>query len=137
MPDIEGVMESTHVSFPSGAVTGTSRLVAAVPLDSGTGLVTEQTPFHPLDHTWPDQPADTGTVTIDGRTAAVRDCVTGAVEHGGTELLLGADIPARRGEDGWHWLVVHITDITDITGPLDAAPGATVELSVEAGRRAA
>src|ERR1051325_2123728 len=88
MPGIETVTASTTVTFPSGAVTGTSRLVAAVPLPAGTGLVVAETPFHPLDHTWPDQPADHGTVTAGGQTAEVRDCVTGAVEHGGTELLL-------------------------------------------------
>jgi alanyl-tRNA synthetase len=131
MAALEGVTASTQVTFPSGAVTGTSRVVAAVALEDGTGLVTAQTPFHPLDHTWPDQPADSGTLTVAGHTAGVRDCVTGAVEHGGGELHLGADIPARRGDQGWHWLVVHVTE------PLEAPVGAPVELAVDAERRAA
>lgn len=83
------------------------------------GLVTAETPFHPLDHTWPDQPADRGTI---GGLAVV-DCVTGARSAEG-EILLGQDIPARRGDEGWDWIVVHVTD-----APLET--GATVELAVD------
>ncbi|GAA3176877.1 hypothetical protein GCM10010486_50700 [Nonomuraea roseoviolacea subsp. carminata] len=88
------------------------------------GLVVSETPFHPLDHTWPDQPADRGTI---GGLPVV-DCVTGAWSDG--EIHLGADIPARRGAEGWQWLVVHVTD-----APLPV--GDSVDLAVDPAYRAA
>ncbi|MFC1417695.1 metal-dependent hydrolase [Streptacidiphilus cavernicola] len=130
---------STQVSFPAGAVDGRSTVLAAEPLPeggrygSGWAIVTAATPFHPLDHSWPDQPADTGTLG----GVPVRDCATGAVALDSTDgpaaaapLLLGADIPARRGEEGWAWLVVHLTDEP-------VAVGTEVELRVDADRRSA
>ncbi|MFG1942463.1 metal-dependent hydrolase [Nonomuraea sp. NPDC048826] len=118
-------MESTVVTFPYGHVSGRSEIVGAVPVGERHGLVVTETPFHPLDHTWPDQPADRGVIG----GLPVLDCVTGAREPGG-EVLLGADIPVRRGADGWDWLVVHVTET-----PLDL--GAEVALEVDPGHRAA
>jgi alanyl-tRNA synthetase len=118
---------STQVSFPAGAVEGRSTVLAAEPLPGGGwAVVTGTTPFHPLDHSWPDQPADTGTLG----GAPVHDCVTGAIAPEGGPLLLGADIPVRRGEEGWAWLVVHVMD-------QPVAVGAEVELRVDADRRTA
>jgi alanyl-tRNA synthetase len=128
---------STQVSFPAGAVEGRSTVLAVEPLPDGPdgqdgpygggwAIVTAATPFHPLDHSWPDQPADTGVLG----GVPVRDCVTGAVAPEGGALLLGADIPVRRGEEGWAWLVVHLSD-------QPVAVGSTVELRVDAERRAA
>ncbi|RAG81401.1 metal-dependent hydrolase [Streptacidiphilus pinicola] len=117
---------STQVTFPAGGVADRSAVVACLPLPDGRhGVVVERTPFHPLDHTWPDQPADTGT--LGGR--AVLDCVTGAVGPEG-EFALGADIPVRRGDAEWAWLVVHV-----VAEPV--AVGEEVELLVDADRRAA
>ncbi|MGW3363790.1 metal-dependent hydrolase [Streptosporangium canum] len=116
---------STLVSYPAGEVRGRSAVVGAVPVGDRYGTIVAETPFHPLDHTWPDQPADEGTI---GGLAVV-DCVTGAVEEGGETVHLGADIPVRRGTPGWNWLVVHVTD-----GPV---PGREVELAVDEARRRA
>ncbi|MFC9972043.1 metal-dependent hydrolase [Spirillospora sp. NPDC127200] len=99
--------ESTQVTFPAGDTAGRSRVLAAVPLDGGYGVVVARTPFHPLDHTWPDQPGDIGVLRADGIEMRVVDCLTGAVPRGGGELLLGEEVPARRGDADWAWLVVH------------------------------
>ncbi|MFJ4666571.1 alanyl-tRNA editing protein [Kitasatospora purpeofusca] len=130
-------LPTTHVSFPAGAVTGESTVLAVHPLDGGRyAVVTGATPFHPLDHTWPDQPADLGTLTVDGVELAVVDCLTGAVgPDGGPEggqVLVGADIPVRRGDEEWSWLVLHVlaADPGDIVGR-------TAALAVDAGRRGA
>ncbi|MBB5083813.1 metal-dependent hydrolase [Nonomuraea endophytica] len=118
-------MSSTVVTFPTGQVSGRSEIVGTVPAGDRHGLVVAETPFHPLDHTWPDQPADRGLIG----GLPVADCVTAARSPSG-EIFLAADIPVRRGEDGWQWLVVHATDT--------ALPvGAQVELEVDAGYRAA
>lgn len=118
-------MESTLVTFPEGRTSGRSPIVGAVPVGERHGLVVAETPFHPLDHTWPDQPADRGTI---GGLPVV-DCVTGARSADG-EVLVGEAIPVRRGAEGWEWLVVHVTET-----PLPV--GAEVGLEVDAGFRAA
>ncbi|WP_030056615.1 MULTISPECIES: metal-dependent hydrolase [Streptomyces] len=126
-------LPTTHVSFPAGAVTGESPVLAVHPLADGRyAVVTEATPFHPLDHTWPDQPADHGTLTVDGTELAVVDCLTGAVGPEDDALLVGADIPVRRGDEEWSWLVLHVlgTDPGDIVGR-------TAALAVDADRRGA
>jgi len=121
---------STQVTFPAGTVDGRSTVLAVVALADGRyGVVTESTPFHPLDHTWPDQPADTGILIADGVELPVLDCVTGGVSPEG-ELSLGADIPVRRGAEDWAWLVVHVVD-----APVSV--GVAVELRVDADRRGA
>lgn len=97
-----------------------------MPVGDRRGLVVAETPFHPLDHTWPDQPADRGTIG----GLPVLDCVTGAVPASGGEVLLGADITARREDEGWRWLVVHVVD-------QEVPAGSPVELEVDAGYRAA
>jgi alanyl-tRNA synthetase len=118
-------MNSTVVTFPDGHVSGRSEIVGVVPAGGRHGLVVAETPFHPLDHTWPDQPADQGTIG----GLPVADCVTGAQSATG-EIFLGPDIPVRRGTEGWAWLVVHVTGT-----PLPV--GAEVALEVDPGHRAA
>ncbi|WP_043634451.1 metal-dependent hydrolase [Nonomuraea candida] len=118
-------MNSTLVTFPGGLTRGRSAIVEAVPVGDRHGLVVAETPFHPLDHTWPDQPADRGTI---GGLPVV-DCVTGARSKAG-EVFVGADIPVRRGAEEWAWLVVHVTE-----APLPV--GAEVDLEADADFRAA
>ncbi|MBG0830419.1 metal-dependent hydrolase [Planomonospora sp. ID67723] len=119
---------STLVTYPAGETRGRSSVVGIVPVGDRYGVIVAETPFHPLDHTWPDQPADTGTIG----GIPVTDCVTGAVEEGGQTVHLGAGIPVRRGAPGWHWLVVHVIDALP-EGP----PEGLVELAVDTGRRQA
>ncbi len=63
---------TTLVTFPTGATEGASAVRELVPLGvpelpaGGLGLIVDTTPFHPVDHTWPDQPGDSGTVLVDG-----------------------------------------------------------------------
>ncbi len=126
-------LPTTHVSFPTGAVTGESPVLAVHPLADGRhAVVTAATPFHPLDHTWPDQPADTGTLTVDGAELPVVDCLTGAVGPDGGAVLAGADIPVRRGDEEWSWLVLHV-----VAGDPGDIVGRPAALTVDAGRRAA
>ncbi|GAA2083638.1 hypothetical protein GCM10009759_01940 [Kitasatospora saccharophila] len=127
-------LPTTHVSFPAGAVTGESPVLAVHALPDGrTAVVTAATPFHPVDHTWPDQPADHGTLTVDGAAHPVVDCLTGATGPGG-EFTVGADIPVRRGDEDWAWLVLHVLPAGAL-GP--EAVGRTAHLAVDAERRAA
>lgn len=126
--------DSTHVTFPSGATTGSATIRTVHELPDGVGVITDTTCFHPLDHTWPDQPADTGTMTVADQTWPVLDCLTGASQHGTGDLLIGASIPARRGDADWAWHVVHVVDV-----PIEQAVslvGSPATLRVDADRRA-
>jgi alanyl-tRNA synthetase len=126
---------TTLVTFPAGATSGTATVLAVQPLPEGAGVIVDTTPFHPLDHSWPDQPGDTGVlIGADGTEHAVADCLTGGIGPDG-QFAVGPDIPVRRGDETWQWLAVHVLDGTDCA---DApAPGTTVELRVEESRRAA
>jgi alanyl-tRNA synthetase len=130
---------TTLVTFPGGATEGGSTVVAAYPLPDGVvGVVTETTPFHPLDHSWPDQPGDTGALEFSGEDAGgarypVADSLTGAIGPDGG-FALGADIPVRRGDPSWAWLVVHLIESTAGPEPL---LGQAVVMRVDRERRAA
>lgn len=131
---------STQVSFPAGALEGRSPVVAVHDLGDGRyGIATEATPFHPLDHTWPDQPADTGSLTVAGTELPVVDCLTAAVGPQAETIAVGADIPVRRGDEEWAWLVLHVVESlpTAPAGSLEDLVGAEAELRVDADRRAA
>ncbi len=126
-------MQSTRVTFPGGAVSGRGTVVRLV-LDAAperapglVGVVTDTTPFHPVDHTWPDQPADSGTLA----GFVVVDSVTGAAGPDGV-LLQAEAVPVRRGERGWTWHVVHVVDLA---GALPPEPGDAVDLEVDVARR--
>jgi alanyl-tRNA synthetase len=125
-------MSSTVVSFAEGSVRGDSTVVRVEPIDDGAVVVVESTPFHPVDHTWPDQPGDAGFLSVDGHRAAVSEAVMAAISDDG-EFAVGADIPVRRGADGWTWLVGHRLDSA---APDWLAPGAAVQLVVDEDRRA-
>jgi alanyl-tRNA synthetase len=124
---------STLVNFPSGRLEGVSVIVDVVPVPGGLGVIVEETPFHPLDPTWPDQPADLGMITVGGVGRAVTDCVTAAVPYDGGGAVLGSAIPVRRGAEGWHWLVAHVVDAE----PGELGAGDEAVLAVDAVRRGA
>ncbi|OAN43474.1 hypothetical protein [Microbacterium sp. H83] len=125
-------MPATVVSFASGAVRGASSVVRIEEGDQGALVVVEATPFHPVDHTWPDQPGDSGTISSGTESVRVREAVMAAVSDDGV-FAVGTDIPVKRGVEGWTWLVAHPID-----GPAPSwlVEGAPVDLAVDEARRA-
>ncbi len=144
----------TWVGFPAGATEGDALVTLVTPLlgvtfgederlrpDRRVAVVLDHTPFHPLDHGWPDQPGDTGTLSFSPhsnasggtarRLAAVHDCLTGALDDDG-RLQVHTDIEVRRGDPSCTWVVVHVLDATDAP-----AVGDRVHLAVDAVRRTA
>jgi alanyl-tRNA synthetase len=119
-------VSGTVVDFPAGVVHGTGTVQKAWPIGEHVAVITDRTPFHPVDPTWPDQPADHGT--LDGMP--VVDCLVAAIDTEGG-VAVDAEITARRGDEGFDWAVVHVVD------GAAPQPGATVELQVDAVRRAA
>lgn len=130
---------TTLVTFPTGSTEGASAVRELVPLGTpeqpsgGLGLIVDTTPFHPVDHTWPDQPGDNGTVLVDGVIYPVVDAVTGAIGPDG-QFAIGEDIPVKRGDEEWTWQVVHVLE--SVPEP-EALLGANAQLRVDADRRRA
>lgn len=99
----------TVVTYPVGALTATSRVLHIAPVSGGrVAVITERTSFHPVDAAWPDQPADAGVLRSGVETFVIRDAVVAATD--GESLHLGADIPVRKGVEGWSFLVAHLID---------------------------
>lgn len=121
----------TIVTFAAGAIAGHGIVTRVESHPDGPVVVVDTTPFHPVDHTWPDQPGDTGTIAVAGDTVQVTEALMAAISDEG-EFAVGSDIPVKRGADGWTWLVGH-----RIEGAAPAAlvEGARVTLSVDGARR--
>lgn len=102
----------TIVTYPAGDLSATSRVLHTAPAGDGRmAVITETTSIHPVDAAWPDQPADAGILRVRGATRIVRDAVIAATD--GEALHLGADIPVRKGTEGWSFLVAHLVDEGD------------------------
>ena len=123
---------STVVSFADGAVRGAGLVQRVDTSDERTVVVVDRTPFHPVDHTWPDQPGDSGAISLDGDSVRVAEAVMAAVSDEGV-FAVGTEIPVKRGVDGWTWLVAHPIDGD---APAWLTPGVEVQLSVDESRRA-
>jgi alanyl-tRNA synthetase len=125
------VTDDTHVTFFDGEVAGTSVVRHVVAHGDLTAVICDQTPFHPVDHRWPDQPGDRGAILVRDQRYEVVDCVTGAINRQTGSLAAGAEITARRGDPEWYWVALHMAGLT-------APPtGTVVRLVVDRPRRAA
>ncbi|ACU69185.1 putative metal-dependent hydrolase [Catenulispora acidiphila DSM 44928] len=131
---------STVVTFPEGAIEASStivhiqRVLGLDPKATHWAVFTEATPFHPVDPTWPDQPGDTGVLLTDVGELPVTGCVTAAVARAGGELLVDAEITAKRGDPEYAWLVCHL--VADRAGDLPGRlVGTAAKLLVDRRRR--
>ena len=130
--------QSTRVTFPRGDVEGKSRIIAARQENEDYILVfIEETPFHPVDHLWPDQPEDRGYFEFErGVICPVSHCYTAAYNPATQELLVDKAIVDRgikRKEQGWIWLVAHRLDVSAHKRELNAETllGRTADLKVD------
>lgn len=102
------IITPTKVIFTQNQWQINTKIVCTVAAEtSGTWIVVEQTPFHPVSHIWPDHPADRGQLIYQAVTYAVIDCVVGAIEIATQQLYIANDIPVKRDTEGWVFVVVH------------------------------
>jgi len=118
----------TAVTYPDGDLTSTGTVLHLEPLADGrTAVILDRTAFHPVDPVWPDQPADAGELSVEGRSYPIVDAIVGATD--GSTLHVG-DAPVRTGTEGWAFVVAHLVE--DATG---LEPGSVVTVTVDAERR--
>ncbi|UBO73515.1 alanyl-tRNA editing protein [Aeromonas rivuli] len=123
-------MHHTRASFVLGHHNELAKVIHCQ-VGEPTLLVTDLSPFHPQSHLWPDQPGDMGRVCWEGGEAKVAPCRMGAINPAG-ELFVDLDIPVKRGEPGWAFVVVH-----PLSGRYDLAVGTEISLQVDSERRLA
>jgi len=133
MNSLADIRQSTKVTFPQGATRGVSAVRYVAPFGTNRSLViVDETPFHPLSNSWPDQETDRGSVTIESKVYEVVDSLSAAINpQEPTQLFIDTDIPSKRETEGWHYLVAHIVDMP----PDDTLVGQKVELQVDEDRR--
>lgn len=131
------IANSTKVTFPSGTTDDYGTLIGYYQDPSSTDksfFLTDLTPFHPLDYSWPDQPDDLGTARVNGRELTVVASLTGVVNISEpSKLFIGSDIPVKRGTPGWAFLVLHA--LKGEHGYLNESIGSVVSLSADKERR--
>ncbi len=124
-------LTDTLVSYPAGSVRDRAIVLSVVVRDTEVVVLTDMTPFHPVDPRWPDQGTDLGTLTCAAGVATIVEATIGATD--GTELFVGAEVTVRRGAPGWAFVVAHLLPVD---GPLPVEHE-TVTLTVDGMHRAA
>lgn len=105
------VTESTHITYPQGGVEGQGSILLVDSLSDNDNTIivaTNNTPFHPVDYSWPDQPADKGTITVLGEAFNVKDAITIGKNLESGKIHPPEDIPVRPGKAGWAFIVGHV-----------------------------
>ncbi|CED70703.1 putative uncharacterized protein [Aliivibrio wodanis] len=101
-------LSATEILFCHNTWQHTSVIQLVKETDQGKWFVTKETPFHPVSHIWPDHPEDKGTVQIGNNDYPILACQTGAIELATGELYIDKDIPIKRGESGWVFVISHL-----------------------------
>lgn len=129
-------MQETIVTYPAGAEREKAEITGTYRGEDGDGLliVTDVTPFHPVDPWWPDQPSDRGLVLIDGKEFEVLRAVLVGVGSETGEIRLGDVSGIKRADESWRWFVGH--HVRGLSADL-VGPGTSCELVVDHSYRAA
>lgn len=124
----------TRITYASGALVSTGTVLHVETAGDHLVVVLDETACHPVDAAWPDQPADTATISFgDGADAVqvpVTDCVVAASD--GTGLYLGDGVPVKKGTEGWAFVVAHLVPIEAASA---AVEGAAARVEVDASMR--
>ncbi len=134
---LKDISKSTLITFHKGATSGLSKALVAREFDPASRkavILVEETPFHPLNHRWPDQPSDFGTLEINGVALPVIDALMGAVDPVSSHFYLGEEIPPKGGEVNLLSVVAHIVSFPE-NFPITKIEGKMAKLDVDSDRR--
>ncbi|CAH0532870.1 hypothetical protein VST7929_00717 [Vibrio stylophorae] len=101
-------VRATEVLFPLGIDQAKSQVIYSQCHQDARVIVCQQTPFHPVSHIWPDHPADRGEIICGSEIWPVNNCIIGAWSESEQRLYLAQDIPVKRDEPGWQFVVAHL-----------------------------
>jgi alanyl-tRNA synthetase len=119
------------VTFASGATEARTTAAAVFPYGERQIVLTEETPFHPCDYQWPDQPADKGAIEAGGAEFPLLDAVVVGISPDG-QYYVGSDIPVKKSDPDWTFCVGHV-----IAGGVAPTQGEAVTLKVDEAYREA
>ncbi|MFT2711882.1 metal-dependent hydrolase [Clavibacter sp. Sh2126] len=127
----------TRVTYPAGSTSSRGTVLRVDRRADGTlAVVLDATACHPVDSAWPDQPADRAVLRVRGAGIEVLDCVVGAAStdpgEGVAALHVGAEVPVKKGADGWSFVAVHL-----VPGDADVREGDAAEVAVDPEHRRA
>lgn len=123
----------TIVTFPSGSERENAIVTKITEYQDNVVVVTDQTPFHPIDPWWPDQPSDRGWLIIEGRSMRVTGAILVGINSPSGEIRLGDISSIKRSDASWKWCVGHIVRLEGVDLPV----GTGCELVVDSPFRAA
>ncbi|MEO8262654.1 MAG: metal-dependent hydrolase [Pseudolysinimonas sp.] len=128
LPTTDTIVTYCSDTAPNGDTTAEARVLHVESLEGRLAVLLDRTACHPVDAGWPDQGADRAVLDAGDVTIEVLDAVVAATD--GESLFLGADIPVRKGTDGWAFVVAHLVDVD-----ASLTEGDTVTVEVDAGYR--
>jgi len=125
---------ATIVTYPGGSASEPATVTAVHDAGDRRIVVTDITPFHPLDPWWPDQPSDVGTIRLGEDISPVERAVLVGVSEADQAIRIGDSQGIKRSDSSWLWSVGHVIGA-------DAAktivPGDTCRLAVDPAYRRA
>lgn len=126
-------LAETLVTYPQGSVESAGPCVGVATLRTETGesitaIITETTAIHPVSSTWPDQPADKGVLSLDGKQFDLVGAIEATVARAGNEETAIFPGIAKRKVDAEEAfdVVLHLVD-----GAVPVEIGSQVELSAD------
>lgn len=98
---------TSTITFHNGSCMEKSRVSAIAQHGGDFIVIAAETPFHPRDYQWPDQPEDKGYIeNADGKRLDLSDVVCVAISPGGI-LYVGEEIPVKKNNADWYFCVGH------------------------------
>lgn len=128
------IKSSTKITFPGGNIFGESIIIHYENLSNDSSkvmLFVEETPFHPLDNKWPDQPGDKGIITIENEDLEVLECLTAAFNKNTQKIQVDKEITVKRNDPEYFYLVAHVIDKKTLQKYKDLI-GKKIQLKVDA-----
>ena len=119
---------ATIVTYPGGSTAEAASVTAIHDNGDRRVVVTDITPFHPLDPWWPDQPSDLGTMTLADHVGAIERAVLVGCGEGAPTVRIGDSQGIKRSDPSWVWSVGHVIPSTAAPQIL---PGDTCRLEVD------